>query len=104
MLQQRLIMHYTRTEMALEILRRQSAPVLTEAQLLWDWLERVLTEAEVADDDALDIEAEVFEAWMRIGDPSPQVRLRTEIAHTDVRREAQRAAVERANARAQEQG
>lgn len=103
-LQQRLIMHYTRTEMVLKVLRRQSAPVLTEAQLLWDWLECVLTDAEVADDEALDKEAEVFETWMRNGDPSPQVRLRTEIAHTDVRREAQRAAGERANARAQEQG
>lgn len=103
-LQQRLIMHYTRTEMALEILRSQSAPVLTEAQLLWDWFEGVLTEAELADDRALDAEASVFEAWMRDGDPSPQMRLRTEIAHTDVRREAQRAARERAMSRTQELG
>lgn len=98
-LQQRLIMHYTRTEMGLEILRSQSAPVLTEAELLWDWLERVLTEAEVADEAALNAEAEVFEAWMRAGEPSPQTRLRTEFAHTDVRREAQRAAMDRARAR-----
>jgi hypothetical protein len=98
-LQQRLIKHYTRTEMALEVLRSESAPVLTEAELLWDWLERVLTEAEIADDEALDAEAGVFEQWMRDGSPSAQQRLRTEIHHTDVRREAQRAATERAQAR-----
>ena len=99
MLQQRLIKHYTRTEMALEVLRSESAPVLTEAELLWDWLERVLTEAEIGDDEALDAEAGVFEQWMRDGSSSPQQRLRTEIHHTDVRREAQRAAAERAQAR-----
>lgn len=98
-LQQRLIMHYTRTEMGLEVLRSQSAPVLTEAELLWDWLEQVLDEAEIGNDQLLDAEAEVFEAWMREGDPPPQVRLRTEIHHTDVRRQAQRAAAARAGAR-----
>lgn len=98
-LQQRLIKHYTRTEMALEVLRRESAPVLTEAELLWDWLERVLTEVEIGDDGALDAEAGIFEEWMRDGSPSPQQRLRAEVHHTDVRREAQRAAAERAQAR-----
>jgi hypothetical protein len=98
-LQQRLIKHYTRTEIALEVLRSESAPVLTEAELLRDWLERVLNEAEIGDDEALDVEASAFEGWMRTGSPSPQQRLRTEIHHTDVRREAQRAAGERALAR-----
>ena len=78
---------------------RRIAPVLTEAELLWDWLERVLTEVEIGDDEALDAEAGVFEQWIRDGSSSPQQRLRTEIHHTDVRREAQRAAVERAQAR-----
>lgn len=100
-LQQRLIMHYTRTEMGLEILRSQSAPVLTEAELLRDWLERVLTEEELADDATMDMETGEFEAWMREGAPCPQARLRTEIAHTDVRREAQRAAKARVITRAQ---
>lgn len=98
-LQQRLIKHYTRTEMALEVLRSQSAPVLTEAELLWDWLERVLTQEEIGDDEALDAEARVFEEWMRDGSSSRQQRLRAEVHHTDVRREAQRAASERAQAR-----
>lgn len=98
-LQQRLIKHYTRVEMALEVLRSESAPVLTEAELLWGWLERVLNEAEIGDDEALDVEAGVFEEWMRNGSPSPQERLRAQIHHTDVRREAHRAAGERAQAR-----
>ena len=98
-LQQRLIRHYTRAEMPLELLRARSAPVLTEADLLWDWLERVLSEEEVLDDVALDAEAGAFEDWMRDGAPSPQDRLRTEIHHTDVRREAQRAASVRAKTR-----
>ena len=99
-LQQRLIKHYTRTQVALEVLRRESAPVLTEAELLWSWLEQVLTEKEAEDDEALAAETYTFEAWMRDGSPSPQQRLRIEIHHTDVRREAQRAAAERAQARA----
>jgi len=98
-LQQRLIKHYTRVEMALEVLRSESAPVLTEAELLWGWLERVLNEAEIGDDEALDVEAGVFEEWMRNGSPSPQERLRAQVHHTDVRREAHRAAGERAQAR-----
>src|SRR5699024_336031 len=64
-LQQRLIKHYRRTEMRLKVLRSQSAPVLTEAELLWDWLERAPTEAEIRDDDTLDTEAGIFEEWMR---------------------------------------
>jgi hypothetical protein len=98
-LQQRLIKHYTRAEVELEVLRRQSAPVLTEAELLWDWLERVLTETEIGDDEVLDAEAGVFEEWVRSGSPSCQERLRNEIHHADIRREAQRNAEERAKSR-----
>jgi len=98
-LQQRLIKHYTRAEIPLELLRRQSAAVLTEAELLWDWLELALTEAEVDNDAELDTEAGVFEQWMRNGSPSRQERLKTEIHHADVRREVQRAANDRARER-----
>jgi hypothetical protein len=101
-LQQRLIKHYTRVEMPLELLRSESAPVLTEAELLWGWLEQVLTEAEIGEDEALDTEASLFEQWMRNGSPSPQKRLHTEVHHTDIRREAQRAAGERAKQRGAE--
>lgn len=102
-LQQRLIKHYTRVETELEVLRSQSAPVLTEAQLLWDWLEEVLSDVEIEDDAVLDHEAEVFEEWMRSGSPSRQERLRVETNHADIRRDAQRASVERAQARQAEQ-
>ncbi len=98
-LQQRLIKHYTRLELSLELLRRESAPVLTEAELQWHWLEEVLTEAELDDDDAIETEAGVFEEWLREGTPSRQERLRAEIHHTDVRREVQRAAGQRARER-----
>jgi hypothetical protein len=98
-LQQRLIKHYTRAETELEVLRSQSAPVLTEAQLLWDWLETVLSDLEINDDAILDIEAELFEEWMRSGSPSRQERLRAETNHADVRRDAQRASAERAQTR-----
>lgn len=98
-LQQRLIKHYTRAETELEVLRSQSAPILTEAQLLWDWLETVLSDVEIDDDDLLAVEAEVFEEWMRSGSPSRQERLRAETNHADIRRDAQRASVERARTR-----
>ena len=51
-LQQRLIKHYTRVEMPLELLRSESAAVLTEAGLQWDWLEEVLTGAELVEEPA----------------------------------------------------
>lgn len=98
-LQQRLIKHYTRVETELEVLRSQSAPVLTEAELLWDWLETVLSEPEIDDEAVLHAEAELFEQWMRSGSPSRQERLRAETNHADIRRDAQRASVERAQAR-----
>lgn len=98
-LQQRLIKHYTRVEMELEVLRRQSAPVLTEAELLWDWLEAVLDESELEDDDILLVETRACEAWLQNGLPSPQKRLQLEVHHADVRREAVRAAAERAQTR-----
>jgi len=60
-LQQRLIKHYTRVEMSLELLRRESAVVLAEGVLQWDWVEEVLTEAEQADESAIEAEAKVFD-------------------------------------------
>lgn len=95
-LQQRLVKHYTRTELELELLRRESAPVLTEAELQWDWVEAVLTDLAQAGDSDIEAEAAEFEAWLRDGNPSRQERLRSEIHHTDVRREAARAAASRA--------
>jgi hypothetical protein len=98
-LQQRLIKHYTRVEMSLELLRRESAAVLTEGVLQWDWIEDVLTEAELADESAIEAEAKVFDTWLGEGDPSRRELLRNEIHHTDVRKQAQRAARDRSRAR-----
>jgi hypothetical protein len=66
-LQQRLIKHYTRVEMPLELLRRESAAVLTEGVLQWDWIEDVLTEAELADESAIEAEGKVFDTWLGEG-------------------------------------
>ncbi len=99
-LQQRLIKHYTRVKMSLEVMRHESAAVLTEAGLQWDWLEEVLTAAELGQDDAIENEAAFFDEWLGQGDPSPRARLGEEIHHADVRRETQRAARARARVRA----
>lgn len=98
-LQQRLIKHYTRVEMPLELLRRESAAVLTEGVLQWDWIEDVLTEVELGDESAIEAEAKVFDAWLGEGDPSRRELLRDEIHHADVRKQAQRAALDRSRAR-----
>jgi hypothetical protein len=98
-LQQRLIKHYTRVEMPLELLRRESAAVLTEGVLQWDWIEDVLTEAELADESAIEAEGKVFDTWLGEGDPSRRELLRNEIHHTDVRKQAQRVARDRSRAR-----
>lgn len=98
-LQQRLIKHYTRVEMPLELLRRESAAVLTEGVMQWDWIEDVLTEGELADEFAIEAEAKVFDTWLGEGDPSRRELLRNEIRHTDLRKQAQRAARDRSRAR-----
>jgi hypothetical protein len=102
-LQQRLVKHYTRVEMELELFRRESAAILVEAELQQDWLEEVLTEAEQIDKAAIETETAVFDD--RLGQrstadtPSLRELLREEIHHTDVRKAIQRAASDRAQKR-----
>jgi hypothetical protein len=98
-MQQRLIKHYTRVEMPLELLRRESAAVLTEADLQWEWLEGVLTDTEQANESAIEAEAKVFDDWLGKGTPSCRELLREEIRIADVRRQVRRAARERAQNR-----
>lgn len=98
-LQQRLIKHYTRVELPLELLRRESAAILTEADLQWDWLEEVLTDGEQANESAIEAEAKVFDDWLGEGTQSCRELLREEIHHADVRRRVLRAARERAQDR-----
>ena len=94
-LQQRVVKHYTRVEMPLELLRRESAAVLAESELQWEWIEDVLTEDELAHESAIDDEAKVFDAWLSQGDPSRRELLRHDVHHADVRRQARRAAQDR---------
>lgn len=98
-LQQRLVKHYTRIELDLELLRRQSAPVLVEAEQQWHWIDEVLSEEELADEGAITAEAIVFDAWLSEGDPSRRQLLQDEVHHADVRKQSQRAARDRGNDR-----
>lgn len=94
-LQQRLIKHYTRVDIGLDVLRRQSAPVLTEAMLQWEWIEQVLSEEDQTNELTIDAEARIFDRWLSDGEPPRRARLPEEINHTDIRRQARRAARER---------
>ncbi|HET7327627.1 MAG TPA: hypothetical protein VFJ14_10140 [Nocardioidaceae bacterium] len=98
-LQQRLVKHYTRFDASLGLLRRESAPVLEEAQQQWDWIETVLTDHEQADQGAIEAEGKVYDDWLSEGDPSRRTLLKDEVNHTDIRKQAQRAAAERARGR-----
>lgn len=98
-LQQRLIKHYTRVEMPLELLRRESVAVLTEAELQWHWVEEVLTDRELEDDEAIDAEAKLFDTWLGEGTPSRRTLLRDEINYTALRRQTYGAARSRAESR-----
>ncbi|MGB7982949.1 MAG: hypothetical protein WCF36_19370 [Candidatus Nanopelagicales bacterium] len=95
-LQQRLMKHYTRVELALDLLRAQSAAVLTEAQMQWDWVEEALTEEELQDEAAVEREAQVFDTWLGQGTPSRRAKLRDEINFAAVRKEVHAAARDRA--------
>lgn len=102
-LQQRLIKHYTRFEVALELLRKESASVLAEAEMQWDWMEGVLTDEELIDVGTIDAEAAVFDSWLSQGDPSRRELLKQEVHHTDLRKMARRAGRDRRRVREQSQ-
>ncbi len=101
-LQQRLVKHYTRVEMQLELLRKESAAVLTEAELQWHWVEEILTDAELEDDAAIEAEVKVFDDWLGEGTPSRRTLLRDEINFVAVRKDTYARARERAQGRSQE--
>lgn len=101
-LQQRLIKHYTRVEMQLELLRKESAAVLTEAELQWHWIEEILTDAELEDDAVIEAEAKVFDGWLGTGTPSRRILLRDEINFTALRKDTHAHARERAQGRCEE--
>lgn len=94
-LQQRLVKHYTRMETELELLRKESSPVLVEAELLQDWVEEVLTDDELADDAAIDAESQVFDNWMSEDDQARRKLLQQEVNQADIRKQARRTARDR---------
>lgn len=94
-LQQRLVMHYTRIDIGLDLLHKESAPVLEEAHEQWDWIETVLSEDEQADSAAIEFEAKEFDAWLSAGDPPRRSLLKNEINYTDLRMAAHKASVQR---------
>ena len=98
-LQQRLIKHYTRFEVDLELLRKESASTLVEAELQWTWIDEVLTDKELADAEAIEAEEAVFDQWLGDGEPTRRSLLKDEINHTDLRKDSQRAARERSQTR-----
>lgn len=101
-LQQRLVKHYTRFDASLGLLRRESAPILEEAQQQWDWIETALTPDELRDPAAIAAEEVHFDAWLNGGEPSRRALLQDEVHHADIRRQTLRAAEERSRARQEE--
>lgn len=93
-LQQRLVKHYTRLEVEIAVLRRGAAAVLEEAEQQRDWIETVLDEDEW-NVSTLAEEYRAFDEWLSDGDPSRRFLLGDDANHTDIRRGAHQAAVER---------
>lgn len=100
-LQQRLMKHYTRVELALDLLRAESAAVLAEAQMQWDWIEHALSANELQLESAVEDEAQVFDSWLSQGTPSRRAKLRDEINFTAIRKAVHAAARDRAADRAE---
>jgi len=98
-LQQRLVKHYTRLDVDIPALTREAAPVLWELHQQRDWVETVFDDE--ADWTTENLRAEeraeenAFDAWLREGEPSRRNLLKEDHRHTDLRREAHKAAVDR---------
>ena len=92
-LQQRLVKHYTRVEVDIPTLAEQSASVLWELHQQRDWTETVLDDENAWTADTLKAEEDAFDAWLREGEPSRRDLLKDDHTHTDLRRQAHRAAV-----------
>ncbi|MDO4099012.1 hypothetical protein QKG88_07310 [Clavibacter michiganensis] len=87
-LQQRLIKHYTRLEVGLVELHKQSAPTLEEASLQFDWVETCLRAVQAPSGAQINAAIKSFDDWLRQGSPSPQELLKEEVNFVDVRRAA----------------
>ncbi|MDP4013487.1 MAG: hypothetical protein U0990_06040 [Candidatus Nanopelagicales bacterium] len=97
-LQQRLIKHYTRLTVDIPTLRKQSAPVLEEAEQERDWIETIL-DGEQLTVETIRAQSNAFDEWLSAGDPSRRDLLRRDENHRDIRRQAHAEAGERARQR-----
>ncbi len=94
-LQQRIVKHYTRVEVDIPTLRKETAPVLWEMHQQRDWVETVLDDEADWTTENLSTEEAAFDAWLREGDPSRRTQLKEDHTHTDLRIAAHRAAIAR---------
>jgi hypothetical protein len=94
-LQQRIIKHLTRFEVDLASLAEETAPVLWEMHQQRDWLETVYDDESDWTTTNLIAEDAAFDAWLREGNPSRRTKLKDDHTHTDLRREARKAALAR---------
>jgi hypothetical protein len=91
-LQQRIVKHYTRFEVDIPSLAKETAPVLWEMHQQRDWVETVLDEEADWTIENLSAEESAFDAWLRKGEPPRRIQLKDDTTHTDLRRAAHRAA------------
>jgi hypothetical protein len=94
-LQQRLVKHYTRVDVDIPTLTKAAASVLWEMHQQRDWVETVLDDETDWTTENLSTEETAFDAWLRQGEPARRNLLKEDHRHTDLRREAHRAALAR---------
>lgn len=94
-LQQRIVKHYTRFDVDIPSLAKETAPVVWEMHQQRDWVETVLDDETEWTTENLSVEEVAFEAWLDEGNPSRRMQLKDDHTHTDLRREAHRAALAR---------
>jgi hypothetical protein len=94
-LQQRIVKHYTRFEIDIPSLAKETAPIVWEMHQQRDWAETVLDNETDWTPENLKTEEIAFEAWLDGGDPPRRGQLKEDHTHTDLRREAHQAALAR---------
>ena len=94
-LQQRLIKHYTRFEVDIPALAKESASVLWEMHQQRDWIETVLEDESNWTKENLEAEELAFDLWLREGEPSRRDSLKSDHTHTDLRKQVHVAAMTR---------
>ncbi|CDO89955.1 hypothetical protein AWC29_00035 [Mycobacterium triplex] len=94
-LQQRIVKNYTRFEVDIPSLAKETAPTVWEMHQQRDWVETVFDDEVDWTTDNLRAEEIEFQTWLSGGDPSRRTQLKEDHTHTDLRREAHSAALAR---------